>query len=269
LSGFSADWLALREPADHKARDAALAHRLAEHLAGRETVRILDLGCGTGSNLRALAPTLPCAQAWTLIDYDPALLAVARQRIDAWRREAGQETVAVEYQTADLQTGLDDVLAGAHDIVTASALFDLVSAEWIERFVAAVAGRRSLFYTVLIYDGHMGWSPPHPHDRAITAAFNAHQHHDKGFGPAAGPDAGGLLAEHFERAGYQVATATSPWRLTRAEWPLMTATAEGIAEAAGQIGTLSPGELDDWRVMRGDLIGCEVGHVDLLAIPPA
>ena len=52
--GFSPTWLSLREPADRRARSADLGETLARHLARRERPLILDLGCGTGSNLRAL-----------------------------------------------------------------------------------------------------------------------------------------------------------------------------------------------------------------------
>ena len=45
--GFSADWLALREPADHAARDGDLLAAAAQ-VAGAV---IVDLGCGTGSTL--------------------------------------------------------------------------------------------------------------------------------------------------------------------------------------------------------------------------
>ncbi|MGD8498218.1 MAG: class I SAM-dependent methyltransferase, partial [Chromatiales bacterium] len=57
MSGFSPDWLALREPLDARARSAALVDRLRAQ-APRGPRRILDLGSGTGSNLRYLAPRL-------------------------------------------------------------------------------------------------------------------------------------------------------------------------------------------------------------------
>ena len=60
METFSADWLALREPADHAARDAGLTGRAAEWLRslGRPA-RAIDLACGSGSNVRYLLPRLP------------------------------------------------------------------------------------------------------------------------------------------------------------------------------------------------------------------
>ncbi len=51
---FDAAWLALREPFDAAARSRALAEALIAHLPARP--RLLDLGCGTGSLFRWLAP---------------------------------------------------------------------------------------------------------------------------------------------------------------------------------------------------------------------
>ncbi|NJM35431.1 MAG: class I SAM-dependent methyltransferase [Rhodomicrobium sp.] len=267
MSGFSADWLSLREPADHRARDAALAGRLAAYLGDRDSVRLIDLGCGTGSNLRALASRLPMPQDWLLIDYDARLLEAAGRQIEAWRTASGVNGLTVGFEQADLESRIEDVLDKPCDAVTASALFDLVSESWLDRFAAALAARRCAFYTVLIYDGVMRWSPAHPADGAIAEAFNAHQRSDKGFGTAAGPDAGPYLAARLQNEGYQVFTATSPWRLTADDMPLILATAQGIADAARETGQVAQALIDSWLAARSQLQNAEVGHIDILALP--
>ncbi|MCA4909889.1 MAG: methyltransferase domain-containing protein, partial [Methylobacterium sp.] len=136
--GFSADWLALREPADHRSRSAGLLASLARRVEGRDTLRITDLGCGTGSNLRATAPALGANQDWTLVDYDPALIERAARVLTEWADEArtiGEKLVLVKegrkigvtFRIADLNIELEKVISGEIDIVTASALFDLIS----------------------------------------------------------------------------------------------------------------------------------------------
>ncbi len=81
---FAADWLALREPFDLAARSVALARRLAERLPRRP--RLMDLGAGTGSMFRFLAPIIGRGQDWILVDADAALLDDAFGRTAAWAR---------------------------------------------------------------------------------------------------------------------------------------------------------------------------------------
>ena len=45
MTGFSADWLSLREPADHRARNAELLETLAAWADQRDSLTVLDLGC--------------------------------------------------------------------------------------------------------------------------------------------------------------------------------------------------------------------------------
>ncbi len=84
---FDADWLTLREPFDHAARSVALARRLADRLPARP--RLLDLGAGTGSLFRFLAPIIGRGQDWILMDADAALLEDAFGRTAAWARRHG------------------------------------------------------------------------------------------------------------------------------------------------------------------------------------
>ncbi len=278
MSGFSADWLALREPADHRARNPDLLVALQRRFAGRDTLSVVDLGCGAGSNIRALAPALPRRQRWRLVDHDRALLGVARERIARWgevREDAGSELkvtregrdLTVAFQEADLAADLDGALAGAPHLVTAAALFDLVSPAWIERCVEAVVAQGAVFYTVLTYNGTETWHPPHPADAAIRAAFHAHQGGDKGFGPAAGPRATDALAEAFSRAGYRVRSADSPWRLGAGDRALIAELAEGTARAVRETGRVPETEIASWREARLADATCVVGHTDLLAFP--
>jgi trans-aconitate methyltransferase len=75
VSGFSAEWLALREPADVAARSAAVTSFVTGALAHHSLLRIVDLGSGTGSNVRYLSRYLPQVQRWQLMDNDATLLA--------------------------------------------------------------------------------------------------------------------------------------------------------------------------------------------------
>ena len=264
MSGFDANWLALREPADRAARNDALVAELAARLDQRAgPAALLDIGCGTGSTWRSLSPVLPGDAAWLLLDNDPLLLAEAHRQIGA----AGR----VRFRRHDLNdlTGLPlDGIA----VVTASALFDLCSEAFSARFVARIAGQACGLYAALNYDGAMRWSVGHPLDAAVVADFNRHQRTDKGFGPALGPDATGRLAHHLERRGYRVSLGASPWRMGRQEAALQRAFLDGFRQPLHEIGSLSGTEIEAWLAFRLAAIEapdslCEVGHTDLLAVP--
>ncbi len=250
---FSAEWLALREPADRAARDGDLLRR-AVAAAGPAPV-ILDLGCGSGATVRAMAPLLPQGARWQLVDTDAALLDLAAA-------EAGPAAQTRCMDIADLEAlPLDGVT-----LVTASALLDLVTESWLR----ALAGRlRVPFYAALSYDGVMSWDPADPRDAAVTAAFNRHQRGDKGLGPALGPEAvaGGSAA--LAAAGFEVARADSPWRLGPGEAPLQRALVAGIGAAAAEAGE---GAAPGWGTARQEAAAataCRIGHGDILAMPPA
>lgn len=260
MTGFDPVWLALREPADHAARAPALldAAARAAGSAGRGPL-VVDLGCGTGSNMRALAPRLAGAARWRLVDNDPILLAEA-----ARRGAAGADTVS-----ADLNDVASLPLDGA-TLVTAAALFDLVSETWLRRLVGRVAAARLPLYAALTYDGQTDWTPPHPSDRAMHAALDAHQRTDKGFGPALGPAAASCLGALLRDHGYSVRTAESPWRLGPADAALIVATTAGYTAAALDLGLADPASAARWQAFRietapaGTML---VGHTDLLATP--
>ncbi|NNU79444.1 class I SAM-dependent methyltransferase [Halovulum dunhuangense] len=252
--GFSPDWLSLREPADHAARDAALLNAAAG-AAGRAPV-VLDLGCGTGSTIRAFGTRLPETTRWRLVDLDPTLLEHAARQ-------------APQAQTFRLNlSDLDALPLEGVTLVTASALLDLMPRDWVARLADRLAGAGCAFYAALNYDGMMRWTPAHPDDAGITDAFNRHQRGDKGIGPALGPDAGPVAAELFRARGFEVRLADSPWVLGPSEARLHAELAQGIARAAEETGLAA----DAWAAARAtpDWAGSAViGHCDLLAIPGA
>src|SRR5262245_52868357 len=129
-TGFDPAWLDLREPIDHHARNEELARVLSRHLGQRASISVLDLGCGTGSNLRATAPLLGPVQQWTLIDHDEALLAAAVERLCGWATTAERDgsrllltkdgkRIWVRFTCADLATDLEGLLEIGADLYTA------------------------------------------------------------------------------------------------------------------------------------------------------
>ncbi|MET0292775.1 MAG: class I SAM-dependent methyltransferase [Steroidobacteraceae bacterium] len=265
MSGFDSRWLALREPADARARAPALSAALATWAAGRP-LHIVDLGCGSGSNLRHLSPLLASPQRWTCVDDDPALL-------DHVAHEATADRF-VETRRVDLARELDRALEPLPDVVTASALLDLVSVEWLRSLAEGVARRGAAALFVLSVDGRMEFQPAHPQDEPVRLAFEAHQRRDKGFGVAAGSDAIVALVPVFERLGYRVETKRSDWVLeSPTDADLMAPLLGGIAAAAmEQGGGVVAASFSSWlqerlRSLEENRLRIVVGHLDVLALP--
>lgn len=257
-SSFTAEWLGLREPADAAARSAALA----AVFAGRAR-RVVDLASGTGANVRYLAPRLGGAPHWLAVDRDPELLAAA-----AWPAGARVATLRL-----DLARALDELPLAPGDLVTASALLDLVSGPWLERLAArcAAAGADVLF--ALTYDGRIEWSPAEEGDERVRALVNRHQLGDKGFGPALGPGAAAAAVAAFGALGYEVRTAPSDWELGTESAALQAALIDGWVAAAAALAAGETAALRRWGERRRANVATgrsrlRVGHRDVAGRPP-
>ncbi len=271
---FSADWLRLREGSDALARSPRITARVGDWArrtcaATERALRIVDLGCGTGSNFRYLAPRLPIGQRWLLVDHDPVLLREAERRAAGRLALGGSAILAVETRLADLATcDLAEIIAGA-DLITASALFDLVSAAWAERLLAAVGRTGRALLAVLSYDGRIEWSPPDPFDRNMRHLVNRHQRTDKGFGPALGDQASTWLARAAAGGGAYVYQDPSNWDLGLPQLAMQEALFATWAAAAGAIEPEAFAEIEAWwqrrmAAARHEAAHLLVGHQDLL-----
>ena len=262
MGEFSAGWLALREPVDAVSRSMRLTRVVADALPRYRAVEVLDLGAGTGANVRYLAGKLPLPQRWLLVDHDERLLSLAPQ---VWPSRCLDLHDAV----------LDGSLFEGRALVTASALLDLVSDAWLEALVSRCfeAGAAVLF--ALTYDGRLDYAPAEPEDDWIRDLVNRHQRTDKGLGPAAGPTATMRAAELLAAAGYHVEREASDWVLTTPEsQSLQRELIDGWARAAIEVAPEEAAATDDWRARRLAHVdaGCSqliVGHKDLAAWLPA
>lgn len=288
---FDADWLALRAAADSESRARALERLLAEHLRGRRRARleIVDLGAGTGSNLRYLAPRLaPLAggrQRWTLVDADPELLADAPERLRSWadgqglavdRTDAGLRLqgaeLDLEVATRQADLAQDPLPVEGADLVAGSALLDLVSEAWLAALADRLRGANAAALFALSYDGRAAWQPPVAGDAEVRSLVNRHQRTDKGFGPALGPEAAATATALFEARGLTVEQAQSDWRLGPQAQSLQQHLHAGWAAAASEIAPHRADAIQAWLAQRIDLLESgqgqvTVGHLDVLVLP--
>lgn len=281
-ASFSADWLALREPFDRAAREASapLVRALRARAPASGPWRVIDLGCGTGANLRWMAPRLGGDQQWLVVDHDAALLrrwarqpgfgSVGGGRL---RWSGGGGSVEVLRRQADLAHGLDELPWSAAHLVTASALLDLVGEAWLTRLADRATDARAALCFALSVDGRHAWSPRDPLDGPVNALFAAHQRRDKGLGPALGAQVVPRLAALLRARGYRVRLARTDWRIAPGQDPtgaMQRALIDGLARAAQE---QAPGQAEALLAWRGRRLGLaaqgrlRVGHLDLLAWP--
>lgn len=276
-SVFDAHWLSLREPADHRARSEHLTNRLQHWLDARPAatgavpVR-LDIGSGTGSNGRYLIPRIG-GEHWVLLDQDSALLARAARALSETGHHSARdlviETVSQRLSGSDFQ----DQIPESVELITASALIDLVSADWLGALARVAADRQCALLIVLSYSGEVSLAPVHPDDGTVLAAVNQHQHRDKGEGAALGPEATDCLCERLQALGYAVETDDSPWHLDHRDCDLQAALIKGWSEAAVEQAPALIAVVRAWRherlaQARAGQLTIRVGHRDLLALPP-
>ena len=265
----SPDWLDLREPADAAARSAELVDELGTVLPSGEPVRIHDLGAGTGSMARWLAPRLPGAQHWLLHDRDTDLLADARRRPPPHDRDGAPVTVVT--RPGDLTRLSPDDLAGAH-LVTASALLDMLTEDELARLVATCAEPGCPVLVTLSVVGRVELEPTDPLDDRVTEAFNDHQRRASAAGRLLGPDAVGAAVAGFRRLGREVVVRPSPWRLGPDHTGLAASWLRGWCAAAREQRPDLAGELAAYERRRlaeveDGTLSVTVHHEDLLVLP--
>ncbi len=300
---FDTDWLSLRNAADSSARSVALTVRLAAWLAQRAPERrrplqLRDLGSGSGANPRYLAPRLPGPQHWRLFDHDARLLKRARQHCLALCDREGQP-ISTDAELIDLRSVHTALLAHS-DLVTASAVLDLVNASWLENFADICLGIGCAVLITLSVDGRWhidtNWdggaaisssadadADPNsdPDDDFVRTAFNEHQRRAKGGAHALGPDAAARLAKLLQARGFEVELAPSPWQLSAAvpdQAALARALISGWRDAAIAQRPQAGARIDNWHQRRQRALeqaaqqqgrlSLTLGHLDLLALPP-
>ena len=266
---ISGEWLDLREPADAEARDPGLVQHLRRHLPSTGCLVIHDLGCGTGSMGRWLAPLLPGPQHWILHDRDEDLLDVAAAEHPG--PAAGGAAVSVETRPSDVTQLRPGDLADA-SLVTASALLDLMTWDELEGLIDLCANAGCPVLLSLSVVGRVDLVPADPLDSRVSVAFDAHQRRMTERGRLLGPDAAAAAVEGFRRRGAEVLVRPTPWLLSAAEADLAAewfigwigAAREQSVDLASETGSYARRRLAEARA--GEL-AVTVGHADLLVLP--
>jgi hypothetical protein len=273
MSGFSASWLQLREPLDAVSRAAGLCAFLTEDRAIEKRqgsrLAVIDLGAGTGANLRYAAPLLGGLQDWLLVERDPLLLDAMQSRMREW---APPFDCRVRHLQLDLATQLHQLPLPDGALLTASALLDLVSEAWLRALARSAANAAATIWFALTYDGRIECLPAEPEDAEIRELFNLHQLNDKGFGPALGPAAARMTEPIFAEHDYLIRCAPSDWRIGPHSPALQSALVRGWFDAACEMAPHRAQALSAWLARRhahieGARSELRIGHMDIIGRP--
>lgn len=291
-NSFDAKWLTQREPFDEAARSTMLEQRFVKaihtHARSKQSpLRLLDLGCGTGANFRALAPHLEDNQSWIFCDNNPKLLEEALQVTDKWAKNRGwisaikkgsleiqaeKNKWCFEVCNINLAKNLSKLDATRYSGVTTTAFLDLVSSEWLQNLAVWMHKSQRPFLATLTVDGRRHWTPEHELDSLINKAFLHHQKSDKGFGKSVGPDAIRTLHLIFEQLDMTCETARSDWHIGPKDIDMLKKMIDETVEVVIPINPNKSSAIKDWSYLRyqqalvGDL-HLTIGHLDLLALP--
>ena len=128
MTGFSADWLALREPYDARARNPLVLDAVIAAFKGCPSIRIVDLACGTGRFLREVKSNYPKLTV-TALDLSPFYLEEARKALAPWSDVAFLEATAEKVPAPD----------AGFDVVTCIYLFHELPAAQRRQVVGEMA----------------------------------------------------------------------------------------------------------------------------------
>jgi hypothetical protein len=282
--GFSEAWLTLREPADHAARSLSMPGQIRQWRESMDSINILDLGAGTGSNFRYLAPHLGHRQQWTLVDNDSRLLGTVQNVLEKWASQkqisftSSNEQICIESasfsanvncQLNNIDHQMSALEFHSADLVTASALLDLTSAAWLDELAIQCLKYNCAALFALNYNGHIRWAPEFSSDEIVTDRLNQHQLQDKGFGPALGPKAVAYLARCLENGNRRLLTVDSNWNLTVNQSELQQVLINDWASATLTLGLKDQSIITQWQQARMSSIkqrksALTVGHSDIL-----
>ena len=263
----SSDWLALREQEDARARSRELA-LAASGLLGPGRIVIHDLGSGTGSMMRWLAPLLPGPQTWVLHDWNSNLVQRATNGVVLDRE---RRPVSVRTRSGEL-AHLDPVdLAGA-SLVTASALLDVLTSEETRAVAQACIAVGCPVLLSLSVTGEVRLDPRDPRDDVFEASFNAHQQRLVGGRRLVGPSGLALAKRLFLDAGWKTRPVATFWRLGDHDPGLLGQWFDGWFDAALEQGADLQVDGVGYRALRSSqlrrgALSAVVVHTDLLAWP--
>ncbi len=285
---FTADWLALREPFDARARSRPLARRFAGMLPAEP--KVMDLGAGRGSLFRWLAPIIGRTQHWLWLDDDPDHLEDGLLLTAAWARRQGYTVHRREDNGTDLtletRQGTWRINARSFDLrnpdtlffpleesdaVVCSALLDLFSQQWLSQ-VLRLTGRVPVYAVMNVLPAP--WRSRRRHDDApVLDGYLSAQVGEGGPNDPMGPHVP-LLAKGLAAVnGRHYQSERSDWTIRPRDRAMLRQVLGFFAKGARTARPQHRRHIDAWqRTREADVaagrLALRIAHRDILISPP-
>ncbi|MCI4647387.1 class I SAM-dependent methyltransferase [Phaeodactylibacter sp.] len=229
---FATDWLEERYRFDVAARNPKVEAACLQYFAQHPMVSIIDIGAGTGANFIYLSEKFPQSQQWALVELNPNLLKRARERLKIWAAAKGY-TVRENGQRLDFQRSGQHIhiqllqgsllelprllQPGQYQLVTASAVFDLLSKQMLSDLIQTFHHNRLALLTTLNYES-MAYLPGDAEDKRWIELYEAHMQREQDFGRALGPGCSDFLENGYAQLPTaQTLRAPSRWQIEPAD----------------------------------------------------
>ena len=224
-TGFNTDWLNERFRFDNTARSTIVENELFSHLSNKNKLKIVDIGSGSGSSCVYLMKKLPQDQDWTFVELNPNLAKASLIRLERialdnnWEAHRSQNTLII--QTPDKNINIKVIHASfleldsfldlsAVDLVTAAAVFDLLSVKMLHDFLGKLLTHKVALLATINYAG-MAFQPAEVADIYFAHLYGQHMLRPRDFGQSTGPNCSRLMMDFHQKKGINAICEPSNW----------------------------------------------------------
>jgi SAM-dependent methyltransferase len=185
---FRLSWINAREEYDFLARSNLLCEYFNKNK--QNSIRIIDLGCGTGSFLRWCYYTKINFDEMLLVDHDKKLLnqflIITKKFLNKYDYKISKQTSTsfdimkkniikknnVKLKKQDILMTLS--IINEYNLISLSAIADILPKIFITNLFSSVEPKKIIYFSIC-FNGKIKWNIVNEHDKYIISRFNNHQ----------------------------------------------------------------------------------------------
>ena len=285
------EWLQERYSEDEKARSKKIEKDVVSFVEGIDQtineLHLLDIGSGLGANLLYYSENLPFNQNWILLDKDEKLLNISEKYITnnlvnkGWTsKKPLQDTMTFTKNGIIIKFALKngsllelDELIDLQmiDIITANAVFDLLSFNHFTNFVKVIKEYHLPLLSTLNYHS-MVFRPTTPVDSKFIELYESHMTRKQEFGKAMGPNCSNLMSVSLQKDGYRLSKEESNWKISRNNTKILSHILTFMKDSMLEIleETTNLENFSEWvkqktRMIDNKSLSLQINHFDIFA----